>query len=88
MPWSDGPDAMISVFWMLSFKPAFLFSSFIHIKRLFSFSFLSSIVVVLSAYLVLLIVLPAILIPACATSSVAFHQMYSAYKLNKQDDNI
>ena len=30
----------------------------------------------------------AILIPACASSSQAFHMMYSAYKLNKQGDNI
>ena len=28
------------------------------------------------------------LIPACALSSLAFHMMYSAYKLNKQSDNI
>ena len=34
-----------------------------------------------SAYLRLLIFLPAILIPACASSSPAFHMMYSAYKL-------
>ena len=36
----------------------------------------------------LLIFLPAILIPACASSSPAFCIMYSAYKLNKQGDNI
>ena len=36
----------------------------------------------------LLIFLLAILIPACASSSLAFHTMYSAYKLNKQRDNI
>ena len=30
----------------------------------------------------------AILIPACASSSPAFLMMYSAYKLNKQGDNI
>ena len=41
-----------------------------------------------SAYLRLLIFLPAILIPACASSSPAFLIMYSAYKLNKQGDNI
>ena len=29
----------------------------------------------------------AILIPACASSSLAFHMIYSAYKLNKHDDN-
>ena len=32
--------------------------------------------------------LPAILIPDCASSSQALHMMYSAYKLNKQGDNI
>ena len=32
--------------------------------------------------------LPAILIPACASSSAAFHMMYSVYKLNKKGDNI
>ena len=41
-----------------------------------------------SAYLRLLIFLPAILIPACASSSPAFLMIYSAYKLNKQGDNI
>ena len=33
-------------------------------------------------------ILQAILIPACASSSPAFLMMYSAYKLNKQGDNI
>ena len=33
-----GLDAMILVFWILSFRPAFLFSSFTFIKRLFSSS--------------------------------------------------
>jgi len=32
------PDAMIFIIWILSFKPAFSFSSFTFIKRLFSFS--------------------------------------------------
>ena len=82
-----GPDAMILVFWMLSFKPTFSLSSFTYIKRLFSSSSLSAIRVVSSAYLRLLIFLPAILIPACVSSSLAFHMMYSAYKLNKQGDN-
>ena len=83
-----GPDAMIFVFWMLSFKPTFPLSSFTFIKRLFSSSSLSAIRVVSSAYLRLLIFLLAILIPACASSSPAFLLMYSAYKLNKQGDNI
>ena len=42
----------------------------------------------LSVYLRLLIFLLAILIQACASSSLAFHMMYSAYKLNKQGNNI
>ena len=83
-----GLDAMILVFWMLSFKPTFSLSSFTFIKRLFSSSSLSAIRMLSSAYLRLLIFLLAILIPACASSSQAFHMMYSAYKLNKQDDNI
>ena len=37
-----------------------------------------------SAYLRLLIFLPAMLIPACDSSIPAFHMMYSIYKLNKQ----
>ena len=44
--------------------------------------------VVSSAYLRLLIFLPAVLIPAYALSSPAFLMMYSTYKLNKQGDNI
>ena len=81
------PDAMILVFWMLSFKPTFSLS-FTFIKRLFSSSSLSAIRVVSSAYLRLLIILPAILIPVCASSSLAFLMMYSACKLNKRGDNI
>ena len=83
-----GLDAMILVFWMLSFKPAFSLSSFTLIKRLFSSFWLSAIRVVVSAYLRLLIFLPAILIPACESSSLAFSMMYTACKLNKQGDNI
>ena len=73
-----GPDAMILVYLILSFKPTFSLSSFTFIKRLFSSSSLSAIRVVSSAYLRLLMFLPAILIPACASSSLAFHMMYSA----------
>ena len=43
LPWSDGTDAMILVFWMLSFKPTFSLSSFTFIKRLFHSSSLSAI---------------------------------------------
>ena len=83
-----GPNAMILVFWGLSFEAAFLLSSLTFIKRLFSSSSLSTIRVVSCAYLRLLIFLPAILIPACASSSQAFCMLYSAYNLNKQGDNI
>ena len=82
-----GLDAMIFIFWMLNFKPAFLLSSFTSNKRLFS-SLLSAVRMVSSMYLRLLLFLPAILILACASSSPAFHMMYSAYKLNKQGDSI
>ena len=68
-----GPTAMILVFW---------------IKRLFSSSLLSALRVVSSAYMRLLIFLPAILIPACVSPSWAFHMLYSAYKLNNLGDNI
>ena len=88
LPWSVGPDAMIFIFWMLSFKPTFSLSTFTCIKRPFSSSSLSAIRVVSSAYLRLLIFLPEIWILACASSSLAFHVMYSAYKLNEQCDNI
>ena len=83
-----GPDGMILVFWLLSFKLTFSLSSFTFIKRLFSSSLLSAIRIVSSAYLRLLIFLPAILIPACASSSPAFLMTYSAFKLNKQGGNI
>ena len=88
LPLMMGPDAMILIFWMLGFKPAFSLSSFTFIKRLFSSSSLSAIKVVSSVYLKLLIFLPAILIPACNSPSPAFLMMYSAYKLNKQGDSI
>ena len=89
-----GLDAMILVFWMLNFKPALSLSYFTFIKRLFR-SLLSAIRVVSSGYLIfsnpdiwITDILPAILIPACASFSSAFHMMYSAHKLNKQDDHI
>ena len=80
--WDRMPDLS---FWMLSIKSTFSLSSFTYIKRFFSSSWLSAIRVVSSAYLRLLIFLPAILIPACASSSPAFHMMYSAFKLKKQE---
>ena len=72
-----GPDAMILVFWMLSLKPAFSLLSFSFIKIPFSSSLLSAIRVVSSVYLRLLIFLPEVLIPVCASSSPTFHMMQS-----------
>ena len=63
-----GLGAMLFVFWMLSFKPSFWLSSR---SSLVPFQFLP-LSMVSSAYLRLLIFLPAILIPACASSSPAF----------------
>ena len=88
-----GPDAMILVFWMLSFKPTFHSSLSLSSRGylfllLFSSSSLSAIRVVSSAYVRLLIFLPAILIQACALSSPAFCMMYFAYKLNNQGNNM
>ena len=83
-----GPDAMFFVFWLLSSKPAFSLSSFTLIKTFFSSSLLSAIRVVSPAYLRMLIFLLEILFLACDSSSLAFHTIYSTYKLNKQGDNI
>ena len=73
--------------WILSQFFFFFLLSSLTFKRFFISSF-SAIRVVSSAYLRLLIFLPAILIPSCTSSNLAFHMMYSAYKLTKQDDNI
>ena len=79
-----GPYAMIFGFWVLSFKPAFSLQSFTFIKKLFCSSLHSAIRMLLSAYLRLLIFFLAILSPAYASSNLAFHMIYPAYKLNKQ----
>ena len=49
----------------------------------FSYRFLA-----LSVYLSILLLLTTILILACALFSQVFCMMYSAYKLNKEGDNI
>ena len=87
-PWSDGTGCHDLRFLNVEFKPIFSLSFFTFIKRLLSSSSLSAIRMVSSAYLRWLIFLLAILIPVCASSSLAFHMMYSEYKLNKQGDNI
>ena len=71
-----GPDAMILVFLILNFKPAFSLS--LTFKRLSSSSLLSAVRVVSPSHLWLLIFLLAVLIPACDSSSLAFRMMCSA----------
>ena len=88
LPWSDGTKCHDLCFWMLNFKPTFSLSFFTFIKSLFSSFLLSAIRGISFAYLRLLIFLQAILTPACASSSPTFHMMYSAYKLNKQGNNM
>ena len=75
---SDGTRCHDLHFWMLIFKTVFSLSSFTFIKRLFSSSSLFAIKVVLPAHLRLLIFLLATMIPTWASSSPAFHMMYSA----------
>ena len=79
-----GLDAIIFIFRMLSFKLPFSLSSFTFIKRCFSSSSLSPVRVVSFAYPRLLILLPVILISACALSRLAFLMMYFTQELNKQ----
>ena len=81
MPWSSFFEC-----WVLS--QLLHFPLLLSIKRLFSSSLLSAIRVVSFSYLRLFIFLLAILIPAYTSSSLAFCMMYSAYKLNKQGDNL
>ena len=65
-----GPDAMILVLRMLSFKPTFSLSSFTLIKRLFSSSSLSAIRVVSPVYPRLLIFLPTALLASLVAQLV------------------
>ena len=83
---NDGAGCHDLSFLNVECKPTLSLSSCTFIKRIFSL--LSAIRVMSSAYLKLLIILLAILIPACASSNLAFCIMYSAYKLNKQGNNI
>ena len=78
LPWNDGIECHDIGFLMLSFSPAFSLSSFTFINMLFSSSSLSAIRMVSFAYLRWLIFLLVVLIPACDSSSPAFHMKYSA----------
>ena len=74
MKWWD-QIPLSSSFECLVLSQLFPLSPFSFIKTLFSSSSLSALNVVSSAYLRLLIFLLALLIPACASSSPAFHMM-------------
>ena len=87
LPRVMGLDAMILVFWMFSFKPV--------LHSPLSPSSKDSLVPLLflplewcHLHIRLLMFVPAVLIPACESTSPTFHMMYSAYKLNKQGDYI
>ena len=86
LPWSDGTRCHDLSFLNVEFQACFL-TLLYERRELFSSSSVSAIRVVLSAYLRLLIFLPGILIRACASFRLAFHMMYSAYKLNNQGDS-
>ena len=63
-----GVDAMVLVFWMLSFKPNFSLSSFTFMKRLFSSSLLSA-------------VLREIQLEFCYNAFQCFFSEYTLYKI-------
>ena len=79
-----GPETLILVFLILSFKPAFSLSSFTFIKRLFSFSLLSAIICISEV----VDISPSNFDSSFNSFSLTFYIMYSAKKLNKQGDNI
>ena len=74
-------------FLIFNFNLALSLSSFTLIKRLFSSSLLSVIRMVSSTYLMFLMFLPPILIPAYNSSSLAFLIVCSAYRLNRHGDS-
>ena len=75
-----GPDLVIFIFWMLTFKPAFSRSSFTFIKRLFSYPLLFVIKMVSTAYLRLLIFLLVILILACVWNHLVLYAVCHIFK--------
>ena len=83
----NGPDAMIFIFWMLSFKPAFSLS-FITFNRLLSSSSLSAIREWYHHISEVIDISPGNLDSSLSFIQPGFCIMYSAYKLNKQSDNI
>ena len=72
---------------MLSFKQVFSLSSFTFIRRLFSSSLLYAVRVVSSALSEVIDIFPSN-VDSSLYFILAFHMMYSAYKLNKQGNSI
>ena len=87
LPWSDGTRCHDLSFLNVDFQTSFLTLLFHPHQEAFSSSSLTAIRVISSAYLRLLLFLPAILNPTCDSSSLVFCMKYSAYKLNMQGDN-
>ena len=88
LPWSDGTRCHDLRFLNIELSQLFHSPLSLSSRGFFTSSSLSAIRVVSSVYLRLLIFLLVILIPACVSSSPVFLMMYSAYKFNKQGDNI
>ena len=87
LPWSDGAGCYDLQFWMLSFKPTFSPSFHPHpeaLQFLFTFCHKSGVICVSEV----VDISPGNLNYTCASSTPAFRMMCSAYKLNKQGDNI
>ena len=73
-----GQDVIILLFLMLSGKPAFHSPFSPSSRGSFSFSSLTAIRMVSSAYLRFLLFLPEFVIPTCDSPNLAFHMIYSA----------
>ena len=73
-----GPDAMVLVFLMLIFKPVFSLSSFTFIETLVPLCFLPYCGIICVSEVI--DISPGNLDSSCASSSLAFHMIYSAYQ--------
>ena len=87
LSWSDGTGYHDLSFLNVEFSANFFIILFhFHQEALyFFFTFCQKCSVICLSEVIY--ISPAILIPAGASSSLAFFMMYSAYKLNKQGDN-
>ena len=79
-----GPDAMIFVFWTLSFKPTFSLFHQEAFEFLFTFCHKGGVICISE----IIDISPCNLDFSLCFFSPGFLMMYSAYKLNKQGDNI